>query len=241
MATRKGRNINAELGEKLGLKRKGHSLIDQIKWKGYSKDEVYHFLAREMGIDDEQAHFARMQSMRTLKAAVEALQCILDKVPETQYAAGKKRPQSAVARVIKTEPKKEPVILTPSKPVKVKVNKRTKDVLPRDQMLRALAEMKEQKEKGYIITQVRGESPVVQTYDKPLLPPTQWQKLQSLFQKSLSSIKKNFGPAMVSIGQQSLVMKGSGESIGMWSPSTLEPETSSSGTVASPAINGLKT
>ncbi len=134
-------NINKELNEKLRLKRVGHSLIDQIKWKGYSKDEVYALLAREMGIDEEHAHFARMQSMRSLRAAVGALERILAKVPKTQYAAGKKRPV-AVARVIKTEPKKAPVVLTPPKPVKKRVNKRTKDVLPRDQMLKALEELK---------------------------------------------------------------------------------------------------
>ena len=81
------KNINKENKEKLALKREGHSLIDKIKWRGYSKDTVYMMLAKEMGVEERHAHFSVMNSLRELRKAIEALRLLEKKTPKTAAAS----------------------------------------------------------------------------------------------------------------------------------------------------------
>lgn len=145
------KNIYKEAKNKLALKHEGHSLIDRIKWKGYSKDEVYIMLAKELDIDEPHAHFARMQTLRELRPAVDALQRILDKVPKTEFAMGRKRPRAEPARnIIRVADQVELKgvgLYKPKKPVQVKkVGKRLaekqKNTLPREKVLEVLEQMK---------------------------------------------------------------------------------------------------
>lgn len=150
-------NLNKENNEKLRLKRTGHSYIDQIKWKGYSKDQVYLLLSHELGREERHAHFSAMNTLRELRPAVEALERLLNKLPNTKYAytnRGKVIQQKCpivievpVAKAITLEvPKKKPT----------KRQKLKSDVLPRAQVLKALEEMKKAKLLG------EGQTPTVQ-------------------------------------------------------------------------------
>lgn len=73
--------------EKLSLKHEGHSLVDKIKWKGYSKDNVYVMLAKEMGVEEHQAHFKKINRLSVLRVAVEALRRLEAKIPRTEKAS----------------------------------------------------------------------------------------------------------------------------------------------------------
>lgn len=96
-------NFAKENKEKIGLKREGHSLFDRIKWKGYSKDEVYRLLAKELDVAEPNAHFKQMNTLRELHAAVAALERLLKRLPETAYAAGKKRPAYITQAITSTK------------------------------------------------------------------------------------------------------------------------------------------
>lgn len=78
-------NPNKENNEKLALKREGHALINNIKWKGYSLDKVYYLLAQELHVEEHQAHFSYMQSRRELGRAVQVLRMLYHKLPDTKF------------------------------------------------------------------------------------------------------------------------------------------------------------
>lgn len=143
------KNIYKEGREKLELKREGHSLIDRIKQKGYSKDQVYLMLAEELGVEERHAHFGPMNTMRELKPAVEALQRILDKVPKTKYAYKGSKPRikaEIAANIVRVKDQKKLVSVT-TVPKKLSSKQRSKGItLPRKQVLEALEQMKRDRE-----------------------------------------------------------------------------------------------
>lgn len=128
--------------EKLALKRDGHSLVDRIKWKGYSKDAVYYMLAKELMIEEKHAHFGRMNTLRELRPAVAALQRIFDRAPLTDMAARSVRRVKKVRHVKIMKANTPPVVVG----VVEKKKKPKRDlhdvILPRPAYLKAMEELK---------------------------------------------------------------------------------------------------
>jgi len=113
------KNLNKENVEKLALKREGHSLIDKIKWRGYSKDTVYIMLAKEMGVEERHAHFSAMNTLRELRRAVDALRILEKKVPKTEHASPTRDRPSLIGPSIKIYRAKA------EKPIKIQAPKKT--------------------------------------------------------------------------------------------------------------------
>lgn len=88
--------LAAENHLKLALKREGHALIDQIKSKGYTKDNTYRLLARELGLESSQAHFSSLNRLSDIQEAVEALQRIFNRLPKKGRIRGVIAPSSVV-------------------------------------------------------------------------------------------------------------------------------------------------
>lgn len=136
-------NLSKERIEKLRLKRQGHSLIDKIKWKGYSKDFIYITLAKKLGVHGHQGHFASMHTIRELSRAVDVLILLENKLPITPYVSkGIIKPKTSVK--IKAENVVVPILITQTKKEKRKQTKK-QNVLPRDDMIKALEELKQAK------------------------------------------------------------------------------------------------
>lgn len=146
-------NPNKENREKLALKRAGHSLIDRIKWKGYSKTQVYFLLSNELGREERHAHFSAMNTIRELQPAVEALDRLLRKLPETTHARStsfqKKLQKQKCPIVIKLPVPKPTTVYVPPKYKTIKEKKKV-DVLPRKKVLEALEQMKQDRMVGKI-------------------------------------------------------------------------------------------
>lgn len=136
-------NLNKENNEKLALKRAGHSLIDRIKWKGYSKDQVYSLLSKELGREERHAHFGAMNTLRELRPAVEALERLFKKLPNTQYAFTHRRKlKEQRCPIVLDIPVAKAIKLAGVKPKESKKWDSKADTLPRAEVLRALEEMK---------------------------------------------------------------------------------------------------
>lgn len=140
------KNLNKENNEKLRLKREGHALINQIKWKGYSKAYIYTLLSKELHIEERQAHFAHMNTLRELRPAVEALYLINKRLPPTPMAAGGRKkivPIKSPTIIKVAAPKRVVVEQVKPKPKKVRrMEEHRRNTLPRADMLKVLAEMK---------------------------------------------------------------------------------------------------
>lgn len=151
----KMRDINKENRQKLALKREGHSLIDRIKGKGYYKDDIYRMLATEMGVEQRHAHFSSMQRLAELTKAVEALERLLKKLPKLVKMRGSVTTTTKTPIIrVKDQPRLMGVVgvKKPKPPKESKVGsrlaKKKRDTLPRDQVLKALEEMRRDHEAG---------------------------------------------------------------------------------------------
>lgn len=155
------KSIFKENREKLQLKRDGHFLITRIKWKGYSMDAVYHLMAENMQIPEEQCHFSKMNTLRELRPAVACLRLLEERLPKTVYALKGPRPrrdksihddrENVIAVRDQIEPKtvavKEPHVQKPTKRGS-RLAKKMRDTLPRPQVLEALEKMRRDHAQG---------------------------------------------------------------------------------------------
>lgn len=175
-------NPNKENNEKLRYKRQGHLIIDGIHRNGLSKDAIYVLLAKELGTDEPHAHLGRMQTIRELKRAYEALERIEKRIPRTVV---KRHRASKVARpVVKVAPGMyiESVAKAP------KTKKIKKDVLPREEMLKALEEIKKNREK--LITGTVFNEEVFSVVTREIKKRGILQKIQDFFHEALHPQKE---------------------------------------------------
>lgn len=147
------KSIFRENREKLALKRSAHFLIDRIKWKGYSKDDVYGMLSKELGVDEAHSHFSSMNTLRELRPAVEALVRIEKRIPKTGYALGRRGPRRKKSKpdlrpdVVAVRDQIPPKTILPPKEKRTKTLRKDygRNTLSRPEVLKALDEMKQER------------------------------------------------------------------------------------------------
>lgn len=119
------------------LKHIGHDLIDEIEALGVKRHKSYSRMARLMRVPLQEAHFMGVTDVRKLERMVEILENFRDDVSRHKRNPKKRRKKP---HVFKISPAADIVrVPKPPKPPRKDYGRNT---LPRDQMIRAFAEMK---------------------------------------------------------------------------------------------------
>lgn len=119
---------------------------------GVSKLTTYDWLARELGVPKQKAHFANVYTVPELEIMVAALQRLHDKTSKRRRRRPWKKPEPWVKKpkspVLPQLPRHETLVRKSKKRQaaiewKKKYGTKKQNILPRDQMLKALEELKD--------------------------------------------------------------------------------------------------
>jgi hypothetical protein len=125
------------------LKRRGHDIIDELAAMGVPRYRAYRRLARAMRVPEAQAHFGREWDIRKLERMVSLLAGFRDNVASHRPKVFKTKKKAK-----KPAPPKPAAPQPLSRKERMRISKK-RDTLPREEMVRALAELKRSKESPF--------------------------------------------------------------------------------------------